>query len=161
VCGLLVFLDLEFWVIRGVRDFGRKSLYFFRTISVRDFYFLFFPRGFVEGFELLICCGVRDSWFLLCTAQLSESERARERERERAWILRVEKGRRWAKERESCSFTFIWSGTCSCTHDTSGRISVTSSSPSLSRMWKAPAGVCFLFLYYLCFLFPLDEQREL
>ncbi len=86
-----VFLDLEFWVIRGVRDFGRKSLYFFRTISVRDFYFLFFPRGFVEGFELLICCGVRDSWFLLCTAQLSESERARERERERAWILRVKR----------------------------------------------------------------------
>ncbi len=77
----LVFLDLEFWVICGVGDFGRKTLYFPRRISVRDFYFLFFPRGFVEGFELLICCGVRDSWFLLCTIE-RESERERERERE-------------------------------------------------------------------------------
>lgn len=47
MCGLLVFLDLEFLVICGVRDLGRKSLYFFRTISVRDFCFLFFARGFV------------------------------------------------------------------------------------------------------------------
>jgi len=43
VCGLLVFLDLEFWVICGVRDLERKSLYFFpHNFGKRFFIFYFF-----------------------------------------------------------------------------------------------------------------------
>lgn len=52
--------------------------------------------------------------------------------------------RRW--EQEGCSSTWCWSGTCSFTPATSGRISTRSSQPSLWRTWREPAGDC-LHLY--------------
>ncbi len=69
MCGLLGVSG--FGVLGNLRSwrFGKEDSLFSRTISVRDFYFLFFLCGFVEGFKLLICCGVRDSWFLLCTIE--------------------------------------------------------------------------------------------
>ncbi len=60
-----------FGVLGNLRSwrFGKEDSLFSRLLSVRDFLFFFFLVDLLRDFELLVCCGVRCSWFLLCTIE--------------------------------------------------------------------------------------------